>query len=134
MIAPRGDFIGRASHEILRERYLREVGFSEKICQLVGAHVMAKRYLTAVDEKYYEGLSQTSKTTLKYQVIFTPDQVKAAQADPWLEQKLAVQRWEDQAKEPNMKTHPLSLYEDMIVKFLLRASYPGPFPVLAAHM
>jgi putative nucleotidyltransferase with HDIG domain len=69
MITPGGTFIGRASHEVLGERYLKELGFSEKICQLVGAHVMAKRYLTAVDEKYYSGLSESSKQTLKFQVI-----------------------------------------------------------------
>lgn len=68
MIAPDGVFIGRASHEIFGERYLRELGFSDKICQLVGAHVMAKRYLTAVDDGYYDGLSETSKNTLKFQV------------------------------------------------------------------
>jgi putative nucleotidyltransferase with HDIG domain len=68
MITPSGQFIGRASHEVLGERYLRDLGFSEKICQLVGAHVMAKRYLTAVDRKYYDGLSESSKQTLKFQV------------------------------------------------------------------
>jgi putative nucleotidyltransferase with HDIG domain len=68
MIAPNGEFVGRASHEILGEKYLRSQGFNEAICQLVGAHVMAKRYLTAVDKGYYDGLSQSSKTTLKFQV------------------------------------------------------------------
>ena len=68
MIAPGGTFLGTASHEVLGERYLRGLGFSEKICELVGAHVMAKRYLTAVDGKYYEGLSESSKQTLKFQV------------------------------------------------------------------
>jgi putative nucleotidyltransferase with HDIG domain len=68
MITPSGQFIGRASHEVLGERYLRDLGFSEKICQLVGAHVMAKRYLTAMDEKYYDGLSESSKQTVKFQV------------------------------------------------------------------
>ena len=68
MIAPDGTFVGRASHEVTGERYLRQLGFSDKICQLVGAHVMAKRYLTAVDKGYYDDLSQSSKTTLKYQV------------------------------------------------------------------
>jgi len=68
MITPDGIFIGTASHEVLGERYLRGLGFSEKICQLVGAHVMAKRYLTAVDKGYYEGLSESSKKTLKFQV------------------------------------------------------------------
>ena len=61
MIAPSGQFIGGASHEVLGESYLRDLGFSEKICQLVAAHVMAKRFLTAVDEKYYDGLSDSSK-------------------------------------------------------------------------
>lgn len=63
-----GMYWGKASHEVLGERYLRQLGFSETICQLVGAHVMAKRYLTAVDPEYYEGLSKSSKTTLKFQV------------------------------------------------------------------
>ena len=139
MIAPGGTFIGRASHEVLGERYLRELGFSEKICQLVGAHVMAKRYLTAVDAKYYDGLSKLSKQTLKFQVslllkldkacadmekggIFDSEQVKDAQKDPWLEQKLAVRRWDDLAKVPNMEVKPLSHYEDMTINSLLSKS------------
>lgn len=68
MIDDDGTYVGKASHEVLGEQYLRQLGFSEKICQLVGAHVMAKRYLTAVDKDYYDGLSQSSKTTLKFQV------------------------------------------------------------------
>ena len=68
MIAADGAFLGRESHEILGEKYLRGLGFNETICQLVGAHVMAKRYLTAVDKDYYDGLSQSSKATLKFQV------------------------------------------------------------------
>lgn len=68
MITPNGFYVGRASHEVLGEKYLRQLGFSEKVCQLVGAHVMAKRYLTAVDKGYYDSLSKSSKTTLKFQV------------------------------------------------------------------
>ena len=68
MIAPDGKFVGRASHEVLGETYLRQLGFGEKVCELVGAHVLAKRYLTAVEGGYWEGLSKSSKTTLKYQV------------------------------------------------------------------
>lgn len=68
IIAPNGVYVGREAHEIVGEKYLRDLGFNEKICQLVGAHVAAKRYLTAVDPAYYDGLSNSSKTTLKYQV------------------------------------------------------------------
>ena len=68
MIAPDGTTVGRMSHEVLGEQYLRQLGFTEKVCQLVGAHVMAKRYLTAVDKEYYESLSKSSKISLKFQV------------------------------------------------------------------
>lgn len=68
MITPDGHYIGRQSHEILGESYLHQIGFSERICQLVGAHVMAKRYLVATDKTYHDGLSETSKKTLRFQV------------------------------------------------------------------
>jgi 2-amino-1-hydroxyethylphosphonate dioxygenase (glycine-forming) len=49
-------------------------------------------------------------------------QVKEAQQDPWLEQKLAVRRWDDLAKDPNLKVEPLAFYEDMAIKSLLGSS------------
>lgn len=140
MIATDGTYVGRASHEVVGERYLRELGFGEKVCQLVAAHVMAKRYLTAVDKEYYDGLSNSSKNTLRMQVssrfyfwcldidvdieqggIFNDTQIKKAQEDPWLEAKLQVRRWDDQAKVPDMKTAPLSAYEELAVRCLLSA-------------
>ncbi|KAF2164023.1 hypothetical protein M409DRAFT_68240 [Zasmidium cellare ATCC 36951] len=122
MFAEDGTYVGKASHEILGERYLRQLGFSEKICQLVGAHVMAKRYLTAVDKGYYDGLSANSKTTLKYQGgIFTDEQVKAAQQDPWLENKLAVRRWDDLAKNPKLKTPELQSFAASATKSLIQS-------------
>lgn len=68
MYSADGEYLGRLSHEILGEHYLRTLGFSDKVAALVGAHVMAKRYLTATDKDYYEDLSETSKRTLNYQV------------------------------------------------------------------
>lgn len=50
---------------------------------------------------------------------FDTAQVKAAQADPLLEAKLAVRRWDDQAKVPNVQTPPLSAYEEMAVRSLI---------------
>ncbi|EMC93347.1 hypothetical protein BAUCODRAFT_37034 [Baudoinia panamericana UAMH 10762] len=122
MIAPDGTYVGEASHEVVGERYLRQLGFSDKVCQLVGAHVMAKRYLTAVDTAYYDGLSSSSKTTLKFQGgPFDDQQVAAAQQDPLLEDKLAVRRWDDLAKDRTMQTPPLSAFEEMAVHSLIRA-------------
>ncbi|KAJ6442372.1 major facilitator superfamily transporter [Purpureocillium lavendulum] len=120
MIAPNGTYVGRASHEVLGESYLRQLGFSEKVCQLVGAHVMAKRYLTAVDKDYYDGLSDTSKRTLKYQGgIFNQDQVKEAQNDPLLDAKLAVRRWDDEAKVPGRVVPGLMEYMNIAIECLI---------------
>ncbi|KAJ5094275.1 hypothetical protein N7456_010136 [Penicillium angulare] len=112
MIAPDGQYIGRMSHEVLGESYLCEIGFSERICQLVGSHVMAKRYLVATDQTYHDGLSETSKRTLRFQGGgFTEKEIIEAEQDPWLKAKLAVRRWDDLAKDPDCKVPPLKEYE-----------------------
>ncbi|KAJ6114838.1 Alkaline phosphatase-like alpha/beta/alpha [Penicillium sp. IBT 16267x] len=123
MITPDGQYIGQQSHEILGESYLRQIGFSEKICLLVGAHVMAKRYLVATDQSYYDGLSETSKQTFKFQGGgFTAEEVQEAQKDPLLEAKLAVRRWDDQEKVLNIAVPPLEAYEEMAYDCLLEDS------------
>lgn len=52
--------------------------------------------------------------------IFNEEQVKMAQKDPLLQEKLNVRRWDDLAKDPDMEVDPLSSYEDIAVKSLLR--------------
>uniref|UniRef100_A0A8H7N0P2 HD domain-containing protein n=1 Tax=Bionectria ochroleuca TaxID=29856 RepID=A0A8H7N0P2_BIOOC len=122
LIAPDGSYIGRASHDILGERYLRQLGFSEKVCQLVGSHVTAKRYLCAAENGYWESLSLSSKRTLEYQGgRFTPEQVKEAENNPWLQEKLAVRRYDDLAKNPDAVTPPLEAYQEMAYKCLLES-------------
>lgn len=120
MIAPDGMEIGRASHDLFGERYLRQLGFSEKVCQLVGGHVLAKKYLTATDTKYYDSLSQRSKQTLKLQGgPFSKEEVEEANKDPWLQEKLNVRRWDDLAKTPGVIVEPLESYEAMATESLL---------------
>jgi predicted HD phosphohydrolase len=50
---------------------------------------------------------------------FNAEQVQEAQKDPLLEQKLAVRRWDDQAKVPGLKVPQLGAYEEMAVQSLL---------------
>lgn len=68
LLASDGTYIGTASHDSVGERYLREVGFPNRICEVVGAHVWAKRYLCATEPGYWESLSKSSKATLEHQV------------------------------------------------------------------
>ncbi|KAJ6104605.1 hypothetical protein N7523_010925 [Penicillium sp. IBT 18751x] len=122
MITSDGQYVGRQSHEVLGESYLRSLGFSERVCQLVGAHVMAKRYLVATDRKYYDDLSETSKRTLRFQGGgFTEEEVIKAQKDPWLGAKLSVRRWDDLAKKPDVTVPPLEMYEEMAYECLLKS-------------
>jgi putative nucleotidyltransferase with HDIG domain len=36
--------VGRVGHEAIGAAYLRSLGFSEAVCELVNSHVAAKRY------------------------------------------------------------------------------------------
>jgi predicted HD phosphohydrolase len=120
MIAPNGCEVGRGSHDVFGEKYLRQLGFSQKICELVGAHVLAKKFLTATDEGYYGSLTERSKQTLKLQGgPFSEEEVKEARKDPLLREKLSVRRWDDLAKVPGMAVEPLEYYEAMATESLL---------------
>ncbi|KAH8810627.1 alkaline-phosphatase-like protein [Xylogone sp. PMI_703] len=122
MIAPDGSELGRGSHDVFGEKYLRHLGFSDKICQLVGAHVLAKKYLTATDEQYYERLSDRSKQTLKIQGgPFSKEEVEAAKRDPLLQEKLNIRIWDDRAKVSGAPVEPLTDYEAMAAESLLKS-------------
>jgi len=40
-----GQSVGKRSHDAMGEAYLRNLGFPDKVCKLVGAHVVAKKYV-----------------------------------------------------------------------------------------
>lgn len=47
--------------------------------------------------------------------------MREAEKDPWLQNKLSLRRWDDQAKDPTMETPPLSHFEDMTVQSLMKS-------------
>lgn len=113
--------VGVKGHEYIGGQYLRRLGFSEKVAQLVEAHVVAKRYLTATDESYYNGLSSASKASLKYQGgPFSGDQVKEFETDPLFRQKVQLRLWDDKAKVVGLELPGLESYKDISVQHLLR--------------
>ena len=57
----------RAQHDVIGATYLRMLGFHERVAHLVEGHVLAKRYLCAVNPHYYDTLSNSSRRTLAYQ-------------------------------------------------------------------
>ncbi|KAG0012112.1 hypothetical protein BGZ81_001753 [Podila clonocystis] len=113
--------VGVKGHEYIGGQYLRKLGFSEKVAQLVEAHVVAKRYLTATDKSYYDGLSSASKASLKYQGgPFSDDQVKEFERDPLFREKVQLRLWDDKAKAVGLDLPGLASYKDTVIRHLLR--------------
>lgn len=114
-----GGKLGKMSHEAVGEKFLRDLGFPDKVCALVGAHVVAKRYLTAVQPGYLEALSSASQLSLKYQGgPFSPEQVKEFEQDPLHKEKVALRLWDDRAKRDDWKAPGLDTYRPMMMSVL----------------
>jgi len=115
------DDIGVVDHEGIGADYLRARGFSEKVVQLVQAHVAAKRYLTATNPTYAARLSPTSVATLKHQGgPMSPDEVAAFERDPLFQEKLRMRQWDEQGKQPDWDVPPLESYRSLVERHLRR--------------
>ena len=94
-------------HEVAGERFCRP-RFGERVAWLVAQHVPAKRYLTAVDPAYHDGLSDESVLTLRHQGgPMDADEIVAFERHPDHQEAAALRRWDDLAKVPDAPTPPL---------------------------
>lgn len=115
--------VGVTGHERIGAEYLRNLGFSEKICKLVESHVPVKRYLTSKYPEYYESLSGASKLSLKYQGgPYTQEEVDAFENDPLFKLKVQVRQWDDAAKVVDLKVPDLKSYRPMAIRHLQSSS------------
>ncbi|KAF8590965.1 hypothetical protein K439DRAFT_1403062 [Ramaria rubella] len=111
-----GQNVGKCGHEKLGADYLRSLGFNEKVCSLVEAHVVAKRYLCATSESYHASLSSASQKSLVMQGgPFTQEQVKEFERDPLWKEKVQLRKWDDAAKIINLETPGLDAYRQMAI-------------------
>ena len=113
--------VGRVGHEVIGEHYLRSLGFGETVCRLVGSHVAAKRYLTAIDPAYYATLSSASKKSLQFQGgPFEGKELEAFMRDPLSEDMIMLRKWDDAAKIVGIvdEIPRLREYEALIEKHL----------------
>lgn len=111
---------GVADHEKIGADFLREKGFSEKICRLVQSHVEAKRYLTYRHPDYYEKLSPASKITLLHQGgVMNETEAKEFESDGLHLLYIKLRDWDDKAKEMHKPVPDLSKYKAMALGHLL---------------
>jgi len=109
-------------HEDVGHQWL-EGHFPAVVLDCVRLHVDAKRYLTAVDPEYLDGLSEASKRSLELQGgPFTPDEVKAFEArEPNFEAAIQVRRWDDQAKVVGLQVPDAEHYRSVLESVLIRS-------------
>ncbi len=85
--------------------------FSAAVVEPIRLHVAAKRYLTAVEPKYFAGLSPASVHSLAQQGGPMGAAERAAfEALPFAQDAVRLRRWDDLAKEPGRATPPLGYY------------------------
>ncbi len=106
---------GVVNHEGIGAAYLRERGFSERICAVVANHVAAKRYLVATDKTYAAKLSPASQETLKWQGgPMTDKEVKAFKNHSFFDDIIKVRLWDEKAKDTHVEMLPLSYFINLI--------------------
>jgi phosphonate degradation associated HDIG domain protein len=89
-------------HELLGDRYLQN-HFKLGAVEPVKLHVQAKRYLCAVEQGYYETLSEPSKISLQFQGgVMNEEEIKHFEQNTYYKEAVDLRRWDDLAKDPNL--------------------------------
>lgn len=110
---------GAVNHEGIGADYLKQKGFSKRICAMVENHVNAKRYLVAVDENYKSKLSEASLQTLQWQggPMHQPEIILFEQ-HPFFDDIIKVRSWDEMAKQPDAVLLPLPYFKKLISEHL----------------
>jgi [1-hydroxy-2-(trimethylamino)ethyl]phosphonate dioxygenase len=107
-----------AHHEDEGASWLKQY-FGKEVVDPVRLHVAAKRYLCATEPKYLEDLSPASQLSLKLQGgLFTTEEIQAFEAEPWFESAIAVRRWDDAAKIPDLVVPGVKHYRPVMERLL----------------
>ena len=105
------DGYGTVDHEKLGADYLRAMGFSEKVAQLIEHHVNAKRYLVFKNPAYFARLSEASLKTLEFQGgPMAAEEADAFATNPYFKGILLLRTWDEQAKIPGLPTPGMAHY------------------------
>lgn len=79
------------------------------------------RYLTAVDSSYYDGLSEASKQSLRFQGgPFQGEELAEFERDQLKDEMVKLRKWDDQAKivDIEAETPRAGRYRNMILRHL----------------
>jgi phosphonate degradation associated HDIG domain protein len=113
------DGLGIVDHEAIGAVWLRGLGFDQRVCELVGAHVQAKRYLAKRKAGYHERLSEASRGTLAFQGgVMSESEAARFESDPLFAAKVRLRAWDEAAKESDRQVPSLESYTALIREHL----------------
>ncbi|MGY0035056.1 HD domain-containing protein [Pedobacter sp. NJ-S-72] len=96
------DIYGTQNHDDLGGKCLLDMGFPQKMANLVSSHVAAKKYLIYAEPAYYNELSEASKITLEFQGgKMTAEEAAEFEKDPLAPVYVKIRKWDDLGKDAN---------------------------------
>lgn len=112
---------GNQEHEKVGREFLLRHGFSQKVADLTGNHVVAKRYLTYKYPEYLAKLSEASIKTLGYQGgPMSAQEAEAFEKDPLFKASIKLREYDEVAKEEHIPLPNPEHYKQMARKHLLQ--------------
>jgi predicted HD phosphohydrolase len=116
----------KAMLSVAKDRCHEEAGanilesiFGADIAEPVRLHVSAKRYLCAVDPKYFGKLAETTRHTLKLQGgIMTSEEVKLFESNLHAAAAAKLRRWDDLATHQERKIPNFEHYQKLLEELL----------------
>ena len=106
------DGLGTLNHELIGADFLRVHGVPERVARLTERHVDAKRYLTFKHPAYYDGLSEASRGTLRWQGgPMNAEEAQTFEQDPDFQTILQLRQWDEQAKVEGKPLPDLAIFE-----------------------
>ena len=105
-------------HENVGYEFLKNY-FLKDVLGPIRYHVKAKRYL-AREEKYYELLSEASKTSLKLQDgIMNDEEAKEFESNEFFEKSIKLRKFDEVAKKPGQKIKSINEYKNLLSSKLI---------------
>ena len=109
-------------HEEIGAGYLSQ-WFGEDVTIPIRLHVPAKRYLCAIDDAYFDDLSEASVRSLELQGgPFSKEDANKFIAQPYAEDAVRLRRWDDLGKVPLKETPGLDHYRTYMEQVYLGAA------------
>ena len=98
------------THQYFAIPFLRGT-FGDDVLEPIRLHVDAKRALCALEQGYFDGLSEDSRRSLQLQGgVYSAGEAERFRAKPYADDAMKLRRWDDLAKVAGAVTPPLEHY------------------------